>query len=106
MRKILTLIMVASIFSLVACGPSEEEKAKAEADATAAVEEMFNGLEEEIDADVDEVAEIEGIEHVCNDQCTPEKCFLKCGEKGHVCTDACHKDNNEEEATSEEVTTE
>ncbi|OFZ00728.1 MAG: hypothetical protein A3K10_12425 [Bacteroidetes bacterium RIFCSPLOWO2_12_FULL_31_6] len=46
MKKLLAMLMVASIFSLVACGPSEEEKAKAEAEAAAQVEAMFDGLEE------------------------------------------------------------
>jgi protein involved in sex pheromone biosynthesis len=30
MKKVLALLMVAGMFSLVACGPSEEEKAAAE----------------------------------------------------------------------------
>ncbi|MCO6500390.1 MAG: hypothetical protein J5I47_08455 [Vicingus serpentipes] len=41
MKKLLVMLMVAGIFSLVACGPSEEEKAAAEAEATEMVEEMF-----------------------------------------------------------------
>jgi hypothetical protein len=96
MKKILMLLMVAGIFSLVACGPSEEEKAAAEAEAAAAVEELFNGLEEEIDAAVEEVAEVELTEHVCNDKCTAEACSFACGEKGHVCSDACHAEKTEE----------
>jgi hypothetical protein len=62
MKKIFTLLMVASMFSLVACGPSEQESAEAEAEAAAAVEELFDGLEEEIDAAVEEVAEEEVAE--------------------------------------------
>jgi hypothetical protein len=61
MKKIFTLLMVASMFSLVACGPSEQESAEAEAEAAAAVEELFDGLEEEIDAAVEEVAEEEVV---------------------------------------------
>ena len=45
MKKLLALLMVAGIFSLVACGPSEEEAAAAAAEAEAAVEEMMNGME-------------------------------------------------------------
>ena len=40
MKKVLALLMLAVMFSLVACGPTEEEKAKAEADAAAMVEEI------------------------------------------------------------------
>ncbi len=46
MKKLLTMLMVAGIFSLVACGPSEEEKAAAEAEAAAMVEEMMGEMEE------------------------------------------------------------
>ena len=56
MKKFLTMLMVASIFSLVACGPTEEEKKAAEVEAEAMVEEMFEGLEEEREA-TEEVAE-------------------------------------------------
>ncbi len=57
MKKFLTMLMVASIFSLVACGPTEEEKVAAEAEAAAMVEEMFEGLEEEMEATEEVVAE-------------------------------------------------
>ena len=96
MKKIFTLLMVASMFSLVACGPSEEESAAAEAEAAAAVEELFDGLEEEIDAAVEEVAEVELAEHVCGDNCTEEACSFACGEKGHECSDACHAEEGED----------
>ncbi|PJB15914.1 MAG: hypothetical protein CO118_01705 [Flavobacteriales bacterium CG_4_9_14_3_um_filter_32_8] len=92
MRKIVMISLITSIFSLVACGPSEEEKAKAEVEAAAAVEELFNGLEEEIDSSTEDVSE--AIEHVCNDKCTTESCNFVCGEKGHVCSEACHADEN------------
>ena len=81
MKKIFTLLMVASMFSLVACGPSEEESAAAEAEAAAAVEELFDGLEEEIDAATEEVAEVELAEHVCGDKCTEEACSFACEKK-------------------------
>ena len=97
MKKIFTLIMIASIFSLVACGPSEEETAAAEAEAAAAVEGLFEGLEEEIDAAAEEVAAVELAEHVCGDKCTAEACSFACGEKGHECSDACHADAEGEE---------
>lgn len=32
-----------------------------------------------------------GKEHVCNSTCTKESHALKHGEKGHTCTEACHK---------------
>jgi hypothetical protein len=62
MKKFLTMLMVASIFSLVACGPTEEEKVAAEAEAAAMVEEMMGGLEEVIDAP-EEVAEETPIQY-------------------------------------------
>ena len=46
MKKLLSMIMVAAMFSLVACGPSEEEKAAATAEAEAAVTELMETLEE------------------------------------------------------------
>jgi len=103
MKKIFTMFMVASLFSLVACGPSEEEAAEANAAAEAAVEELFNGLEEEIDAAAEEVADVELAEHVCNDNCTEEACSFACGEKGHECSDACHaEEEGHEHAEGEE----
>jgi len=95
MKKILMLLMVAGIFSLVSCGPSEEEKAAAEAEATAAVEELFNGLEEEVATE--EVA-TELADHVCTDKCTAEACSFACGEKGHTCSEACHAEKADGEA--------
>ncbi|GAB4254995.1 MAG: hypothetical protein Kow0079_11610 [Vicingaceae bacterium] len=83
------------MISFIACGPSEEEKAKAEAEAQAAAEEMLNGIEEELTADENTTNEEEKeqlAEHVCNKDCTAEKCAFKCGEKGHVCTESCHGD--------------
>ncbi|OFZ00727.1 MAG: hypothetical protein A3K10_12420 [Bacteroidetes bacterium RIFCSPLOWO2_12_FULL_31_6] len=91
MRKILTFLMIASIFSLVACGPTEEEKVAAEAEAADAVEQLFDELEEEeADSSTEDVSE--ATEHVCNDKCTTKVCNFVCGEKGHVCSDACHAD--------------
>jgi predicted negative regulator of RcsB-dependent stress response len=102
MKKIFTLLMVASMFSLVACGPSEEESAATETEAAAAaVEELFDGLEEEIDAAVEEVAEVELAEHVCNDNCSEEACSFVCGEKGHECSDACHAEKEGEHVHAE-----
>lgn len=92
MKKLLMLLMVAGIFSLVACGPSEEEKAAAEAEAAAAVEELFNGLEEAVEETTTELAA-----HVCTDKCTPEAHSYACGEDGHVCSDACHSEETEDD---------
>ena len=57
MRKIVMISLITSIFSLVACGPSEEEKAKAEAEAAAMVDEMFNAAGEETTTEEEVVAE-------------------------------------------------
>lgn len=46
MKKVFSMIMVAAMFSLVACGPSEEEKAAAQAEAETAVNDLMNNLEE------------------------------------------------------------
>ncbi|MFB0926117.1 MAG: hypothetical protein QMB65_12690 [Vicingaceae bacterium] len=46
MKKFLTMLMVASIFSLVACGPTDEETAANQAEADALVNEMIEGSEE------------------------------------------------------------
>ncbi len=49
MKKVLALLMVAGMFSLVACGPSEEEKAAAEAEAQKIADDLMKGLEEAIE---------------------------------------------------------
>ncbi len=95
MKKILMLLMVAGIFSLVACGPSEEEKAAAEAEAAAAVEELFNGLEEEV---ATEETATELAAHVCDDKCKEACTGPRCGEAGHECTEACHAAKGDGEA--------
>jgi hypothetical protein len=92
MKKFLTMLMVASIFSLVACGPTEEEKAANEAEAAAMVEEMMGGLEEAMEEVAEEAAPVELAAHVCTDKCTEEACHTVCGEEGHECSDACHAD--------------
>lgn len=49
MKKVLALLMVAGMFSLVACGPSEEEKAAAEAEAQKIADDLMKGLEEAVE---------------------------------------------------------
>ena len=104
MRKIFTLLMVASLFSLVACGPSEEEAAAAEAEAEAMVNDMFEGLEEAVEEAAEEVAELK--EHECDATCEESGCTgARCGEVGHECTDACHAeegDHDHDHADGEE----
>lgn len=52
MKKLLTLLMVAGIFSLVACGPTQEEKAvieeAADQEADAILEDAMNSIEETV----------------------------------------------------------
>ncbi|MDT8412584.1 MAG: hypothetical protein RQ875_09000 [Vicingaceae bacterium] len=66
MKKVLALLMVAGMFSLVACGPSEEEKAAAEAEAQNIADDLMKGLEEAIEeeptAEVEEATEEEATE--------------------------------------------
>ena len=69
MKKLLVMLMVAGIFSLVACGPSEEEKAAAEAEATEMVDEMF----EESTEDVEEVAEEATEEEATEEEAAEEE---------------------------------
>ena len=58
MKKVLALLMVAGMFSLVACGPSEEEKAAAEAEAQKIADDLMKGLEEAVEEEpTDEVEE-------------------------------------------------
>ena len=45
MKKLFSMIMVAAMFSLVACGPSEEEKAAAQAEAETAVNDLMSNLD-------------------------------------------------------------
>ncbi len=42
MKKVFTLLFIAGAMSIVACGPSAEEKAKQEAEAKAKMDSLFN----------------------------------------------------------------
>jgi hypothetical protein len=46
MKKLFALIMIAGMFNIVACGPSAEEKAKAEADAKAQADSVMNATQQ------------------------------------------------------------
>lgn len=56
MKKVFTLVAVASMFSFVACGPSEEEKAKLEAEAKAKMDSLFNAASQSLTTAVDSAA--------------------------------------------------
>jgi hypothetical protein len=51
MKKLFTLMLVAGGMSLVACGPSAEEKAKMEADAKAKMDSLFNAASQSMTMD-------------------------------------------------------
>jgi hypothetical protein len=51
MKKVFTLVAVASMFSFVACGPSEEEKAKIEEAAKKQMDSIFNAASQSLTAD-------------------------------------------------------
>jgi hypothetical protein len=51
MKKLFTLMLVAGGMSLVACGPSEEEKLKMEADAKAKMDSLFNAASQSMTMD-------------------------------------------------------
>ncbi|PCJ89687.1 MAG: hypothetical protein COA57_01350 [Flavobacteriales bacterium] len=75
---------------LYACGGmSEEEKAKAQAEAETAVNEMMDDLEAAMDETTEESSKDMLAEHVCSDKCTADACHLKHGEKGHACGEDC-----------------
>ncbi len=59
MKKLVALMMIAGMFSFVACGPSQEEKDKAEAAAKAQADSVMNAAQEpatEVAAAVDSAA--------------------------------------------------
>ena len=92
MKKVLTMLLVAGIFGLVACNQSAEEQAGAEAEATEVVEEAVEAVEEAVEA-VEEATE-ELADHVCSDNCTADACSFAHGEKGHTCGDDCHSEDD------------
>ncbi|MBV6461265.1 MAG: hypothetical protein HJHJAOHD_01386 [Flavobacteriales bacterium] len=49
MKKFLSMIMIAGLFSMVACGPSEEEKAAAEAEAEKLTNELMQSLDQAVE---------------------------------------------------------
>ena len=101
MRKLFTLLMVASMFGLVACGPSAEENAADAADADAMANEMFETAEDAMEEVVAEVTEL--AEHVCDATCEEGECTgPRCGEAGHECSDACHAEGEEHAEEGEE----
>ena len=77
MKKVLALLMVAGMFSLVACGPSEEEKAAAEAEAQKIADDLMKGLEEAIEeeptAEVEEEAPAEEATEAPAEEATEEE---------------------------------
>jgi len=62
MKKVLTMLLVAGIFGLVACGPSADETT-----ATEAVEAVEEVAEEAVEAAEEATEEV--AEHTCSDDC-------------------------------------
>lgn len=56
MKKLFTLLFVATAMSFVACGPSAEEKAKMEAEAKAKMDSLFNAASTSVTEAMDSVA--------------------------------------------------
>jgi len=54
MKKLFALLFVAGTMSIVACGPSAEEKAKMEAEAKAKMDSLFNMASESMETAVEE----------------------------------------------------
>ena len=56
MKKVLSLLFVATAMSFVACGPNAEEKAKMEADAKAKMDSLFNAASQSMTESGDSTA--------------------------------------------------
>ena len=56
MKKVLSILAVALVATFVACGPSAEEKAKLEADATRVADSLKAALEASINTAVSDAA--------------------------------------------------
>lgn len=56
MKKVLSILAVALVATFVACGPSKEEKAKLEADATRVADSLKAALEASINTAVSDAA--------------------------------------------------
>lgn len=55
MKKLFTVLFIAGAMSIVACGPSAEEKAKMEASAKAKMDSLFNSASQSISTSLDSV---------------------------------------------------
>ncbi len=58
MKKVLSLLFVATAMSFVACGPNAEEKAKMEADAKAKMDSLFNAASQSMTEAKDSIAAV------------------------------------------------
>lgn len=56
MKKLFTVLFVATAMAFVACGPSAEEKAKIEAEAKAKMDSLFNAASQSVSQAMDSVA--------------------------------------------------
>lgn len=93
--------MVASMFGLVACGPSAEETAAEAAEAETVMNEAFEVAAEAMGEEVAEETVL--AEHVCDATCEEGECTgPRCGESGHECSDACHAEGGEHAEEGEE----
>lgn len=74
MKKVLTLAVVAAMFGFAACGPSEEDKAKAEEAANELIENLGNAADEAVEKEAveaveeDTTAAEEAVEEVSNEE--------------------------------------
>ncbi len=59
MKKLFALLFVAGTMSIVACGPSAEEKAKMEADAKAKMDSLFNMASQSMETPTETVAPVD-----------------------------------------------
>lgn len=64
MKKVFTLLFVAVAMSIVACGPSAEEKTKMEAEAKAKMDSLFNAASQSMTTALDSAAPVAPAEPV------------------------------------------
>lgn len=100
MKKVLYILAVVLLAGFAACS-SAEDQAAAEAEATEAIDNMTDMLDE---SEAEESTEGNMAEHVCNADCNDQGCSFKHGEKGHTCSDACAAMGEGDEAAGDEST--
>ena len=61
MKKLFTLLFIAGAMSIVACGPSAEEKAKQEAESKEKMDSLFNAASQSVSTSADSIAKQDSV---------------------------------------------